>query len=50
MNSSGYLDCFEVIFLREPRDQHKLDVLKSLWINKLAAEININKRVLPTYQ
>ena len=32
-------DCFEVIFLQEPRDQQKLDVLESMWINKLLASI-----------
>ena len=42
-------DCFEVIFLQEPRDQQKLDVLESMWINKLVAEISINKTVLPKY-
>ena len=42
-------DCFEVTFLQEPRNQQKLDVLESLWINKLVAEININKTILPKY-
>ena len=35
-------DYFDVIFLQDPRDQQKLDVLESMWINKLFAEININ--------
>ena len=42
-------DCFEVTFLQEPRNQQKLDVLESMWINKLVAEININKTILPKY-
>ena len=42
-------DCFEVTFLQEPRNQQKLDVLESMWINKLAEEININKTILPKY-
>ena len=42
-------DCFEAIFLQEPRDQQKRDILESTWINKLIAEININKTVLQKY-
>ena len=42
-------DCFEVTFLREPRNQQKLDVSESMWINKLVAEININKTIIPKY-
>ena len=42
-------DCFEVTFLQEPRNQQKLDVLESMWINKLVVEININKTILPKY-
>ena len=42
-------DCFEVTFLQEPTNQQKLDVLESMWINKLVAEININKTILPKY-
>ena len=42
-------DCFEVIFLKEPRDQKKIDVLENIWINKLDAEININETVLPKH-
>ena len=42
-------DCFEVTFLQEHRNQQKFDVLESMWINKLAAEININKTILPKY-
>ena len=50
MNSLPYIsDCFEVTFLQEPRNQQKLDVLESMWINKLVAEININKTILPKY-
>ena len=46
MNSlPDILDRFEVIFFQEPRDQQKLDVLESMWINKLLAQININKTV-----
>ena len=41
--------CFEVIFLQEPGDQQKLDALESMWINKLVAEINTNKTILPKY-
>ena len=50
MNSlPDILHRFEVIFFQEPRDQQKLDVLESMWINKLLAQININKTVLPKY-
>ena len=42
-------NCFEVTFLQEPGNQQKLDVLQSKWINKLVAEININKTILPKY-
>ena len=42
-------DCFEVIFLQEPRDQQKFDVLESIWINTLVAEINTNKTIIPKY-
>ena len=50
MNSlPDILDCFEVTFFQEPRNQQKLDVLESMWINKLVAEININKTILPKY-
>ena len=38
-------DCFEVIFLQEPGHQQKLDVLQSMWINKLDAD----KTGLPKY-
>ena len=37
-------DCFEVTFLQEPRNQQKLDVLESMWINKLVAEITSIKQ------
>ena len=40
---------FEITFLQEPRNQQKLDVLESMWINKLVAEININKTILPKH-
>ena len=51
MNSlPDILDCFEVIFLQKPRDQQKLEALESMiWINKLGAEININKTALLKY-
>ena len=42
-------DYFKVIFLQEPTDQQKLDVLESMWINELDAKININKTVFPKY-
>ena len=48
--SAGYFRLFEVIFLQEPRDQQKLAVLKSMRINRLVSEININKTVLPKYR
>ena len=50
MNSLPYIsDCFEIIFLQVPRDQQKLDVLESIWIDKLDAEINVNKTDLPQF-
>ena len=42
-------DCFEVTFIQKPRNQQKLDVFESIRINKLVAEININKTILPKY-
>ena len=50
MNSlPDILDCFEVIFIQELTNQQKLDVLESVCKNKLVAEININKTILPKY-
>jgi len=42
-------NCFKVIFLQEPREVTKLDIAESRWINKLNAQININRTVLPKY-
>ena len=41
--------CFDVIFLEEPKDFRKLDFLESDWINRLYAQINITKTVLPKF-
>ena len=42
-------NCFDVIFLEKPKDFGKLDFLESDWINRLYAQINITKTVLPKF-
>ena len=42
-------DCYEVIFLQQPTHSQGLDLLESKWIRTLAANINIQKTILPRF-
>ena len=42
-------DCFSVIFVEEPKLSH-LDWCEDKWYNKLEADININKLLLPRFK
>ena len=43
-------DAFSVTFIDKPRMPKDLDVLESIWISKLCANININRTILPKYR
>ena len=43
-------NCFDVIFLEQPKNTITLDWLEDKWYNKLNATININKLLLPKFK
>ena len=51
LNSNPTLpNCFEVIFIEQPKDTSSLDWLEDKWFHKLNASININKLLLPKFK